>query len=398
MRMAFMSHIASGLGWMFAVLAAAGSIYTAITAILVHRFFDTRRSPPAEDQKAPESHDYDTVTFLKPLHGAEAGLRQNLSAHFFQDLHNPLQIVFGLQRQDDPAADIARAVMAEHPDVPASVAIGDRQAVPNRKVANLIQMFPLAAGTILVVTDSDIRPPPDHLRRVLDALDRPDSGPEVGIVTCPYFGVGESGVWSEIAGMGVSYQFLPNVIAGVSLGMARPCMGSTIALSRETLERIGGFDAFGAVLADDYAMGAAVRALGLRSVLAPSLVAHGCSENTLGEVFRHELRWARTIRGVDFAGHAGSLVTHPAPLAMIGALLTGFAIPALIVLAVAVVARFLLAAVIDRAARRRSRLLWLLPVRDMLSFAVFVGSFLGRTVEWRGEKFHVTTDGDLSPA
>jgi ceramide glucosyltransferase len=376
MHMAVLSHIAAGLGWFFAVLAGAGSIYTAMTAVLVHSFFDTRRSPPADDKGAAAS--CDAVTFLKPLHGAEAGLRQNLAAHFFPDFHNPLQIVFGVQRSDDPAADIARALMAEHPDFAASLAIGDRPTVPNRKVANLIQMFPLATGAILVLSDSDIRPPPDHLRRVLDALSKPEAGPDVGIVTCPYFGVGETGVWSEIAGMGLSYH-------------------STIALRRETLERIGGFDAFGAVLADDYAMGAAVRGLGLRSVVAPSLVAHSCTETTLGEVFRHELRWARTIRGVDFAGHAGSLVTHPTPLAMLAVLLTGFAVPALVVLAVSIVARFLLAAVIERAARRRGRLLWLLPLRDMLSFAVFVGSFLGRTVEWRGETFHVTTDGDLSP-
>jgi len=144
-------------------------------------------------------------------------------------------------------------------------------------------------------------------------------------------------------------------------------------------------------------MGAAVRDLGLRSVVAPSLVAHSCSEGTLGEVFRHELRWARTIRGVDLAGHAGSLVTYPAPLALLAVLLTKFAAPALVVLALAIVARFLLAAAIDRSARHHSRLLWLLPVRDMLSLAVFIGSFLGRAVEWRGEKFHVTTDGDLSP-
>ena len=389
--MAVAGHIASGLGWIFAALAAAGSIYTAMTAVLVLRFFDTRGRPSAGDAEASAS--LETVSLLKPLHGAEAGLRQNLGAHFLQRGHNPLQIVFGVQRPDDPAADIAATVMADHPGIPARLSIGDRPATPNRKIANLIQMLPEATGAILVLSDSDIRPLPDHLGRVLAAL----AAPGVGIVTCPYFGVGETGLWSEVAGMGLSYQFLPNVITGVSLGMAKPCMGSTIALRRETLDRIGGFDAFGAVLADDYAMGAAVRGLGLSSVTAPSLVAHSCTETTLGEVFRHELRWARTIRGVDLPGHAGSLVTHPVPLALIAALLTGFAVPALVVLAVAVVARFLLAAVIDRAAQRRGRLLWLLPLRDMLSFAVFVGSFLGRAVEWRGQKFHVTTDGDLSP-
>lgn len=389
--MALASHIVSGLGWIFAGLSAAGSIYTVMAAVLVLCFFDTERRPPKDDAEASASHE--TVSLLKPLNGEEAGLRQNLAAHFSQNLHNPLQIVFGVQRSDDPAADVARALMTHFPDIPSHLCVGDRAGIPNRKIANLIQMAPSASGAILVLSDSDIRPPPDHLSRVIAALDAPG----VGVVTCPYVGAGEAGVWSELAGMGISYQFLPNVIAGVSLGMATPCMGSTIGLRRETLERVGGFEAFGAVLADDYALGAAVRGLGLTSVVAPSLVAHQCTETTLGALFRHELRWARTIKGVDPWGHVGSLLTHPLPLGLIAALLMRFAAPALIVLVIAVVARFLLAAAIDRSAGRRGRLLWLLPLRDVLSFTVFVGSFLGRAVEWRGKKFHVTTDGDLSP-
>jgi ceramide glucosyltransferase len=379
------------LGWMFAALAVAGTIYTAMSAVLVSRFFTPRRRSPAG---APEPSPFEeTVSLLKPLHGVEPGLRQNLAAHFLQTFNNPLEIVSGVQRADDPAADVARAVMAEHPAISSVVAVGDHPEVPNRKVANLIQMLAHATGETLVVTDSDIKPPPDHLRRVLAAL----ATPGVGVVTCPYFGVGETGFWSDVSALGLRYQFLPNVVTGVSLGMATPCMGSTIALRRETLVRIGGFEAFGATLADDYAMGAAVRALGLRSHVAPVLVAHSCSERSLGEVFRHELRWARTVKGVNFAGHLGSVVTHPVPLALAALLLTGYSPLAVAVLASAIVARFLLSFAIDRAVGYGGRLLWLLPVRDMLSFGVFASSFLGHAVEWRGEKFHVSANGDLSP-
>ena len=385
------SLVLVGIGWAFAALAAAGSIYTAMTAVLALRFFDPRRAPHA-GEKAPPPLDR-KVSLLKPLHGAEAELRQNLAAHFLQDTALPYEIVFGVQRADDPALAVARAVMAEHPDIPSAIAVGDRAETPNRKIANLIQLYPRATGDILVLTDSDIRPPPGHLARVLAVLDQPG----VGIVTCPYFGEGAGGLWADVAAMGVSYQFLPNVIAGVSLGLATPCMGSTIALRRETLERIGGFEAFGGVLADDYAMGAAVRGLGLRSRVAPVAVAHTCTEASLNEVFRHELRWARTIRQVDLPGHAGSLVTHPVPLGLIGLILTLGAPVAAAILAIAIVARFLLCAVIDHAARRRGRLPWLLPLRDMLSFVVFGASFVGQSVEWRGESFHVTAKGDLRP-
>ena len=119
--MALMGHIAAAVGWMFAGLAAAGSFYTAMTAVLVLRFFDARRGPTAEVKEAPATRE--TVTLLKPLHGAEAGLRQNLAAHFFQERYEPLQVVFGVQRLDDPAADIARALMADHPDVASDLAI-----------------------------------------------------------------------------------------------------------------------------------------------------------------------------------------------------------------------------------------------------------------------------------
>jgi ceramide glucosyltransferase len=145
-------------------------------------------------------------------------------------------------------------------------------------------------------------------------------------------------------------------------------------------------------------MGAAVRGLGLRSVVAPMLVAHSCAERGLREVAAHELRWARTVKSLDFPGHVGSLMTHPLPLAVIAALLLGMTPPALAILALALASRVVLAATADRAAGRRTASLWLIPPRDVLSFCVFVGSFCGQAVAWRGETFHVTADGDLVPA
>lgn len=388
--------VASVLGWLLAILSIAGVIYTAMTGVFVLRFFKSGQFPLGETWPVPET-DPDatptTATILKPLHGAEAGLRQNLAAHFFQNAHNPIQIIFGVQNPADPAIAIAQDVIAAHPEAAAQLAIGDGGAGANRKVANLIQMGSHATGEVLILCDSDIGPPPDHVAWVLAALAEPD----LGIVTCPYYGRGETGIWSVLAAMGLSYQFMPSVITGVSLGMAKPCMGSTIALRPETLTAIGGFEAFRDVLADDYAMGAAVRALGQRSMVAPVLVSHSCTEASLAEVFAHELRWARTVRGVDPAGHGGSVVTHPVPLALLALLLLGLHPFPVLLLGAAIGVRVMLGCFADRVIGRRSGSLWVLPLRDMLSFAVFVGSFLGRAVVWRGEKFHVTTDGDLSP-
>jgi ceramide glucosyltransferase len=232
---------------------------------------------------------------------------------------------------------------------------------------------------------------PDYLRGVVAAL----SEPGVGVVTCPYYGEARAGIWSRLAAMGLSYQFLPSVAVGVTLGLATPCMGSTIALRRETLQRIGGFEAFADLLADDYAIGAAVRALGLRSVVAPVLVAHGSAETSLGELVRHELRWALTVRAVDPAGYFGSGVTHAIPLALLGVLFTAGAPSALAVLAIALICRLWTMRQVDKVAGIAHGGWPLAPARDILSFAIFAGSFFVRAVEWRGTRFRVDPQGAL---
>jgi ceramide glucosyltransferase len=262
----------------------------------------------------------------------------------------------------------------------------------NGKIANLINMEPHARHAILVVSDSDIAVAPDYLGRVVAALAPPD----VGVVTCPYHGVARAGIWSRLAAMGLTYQFLPSLAAGLALGMAQPCMGSTIALRRETLARVGGFVRFADELADDYALGAAVRAAGLKSRVAPVLVAHGCADANLAALVAHELRWARTIRAVDPGGFFGSGLTHAIPLALIALGLMGGGAAALAGVAVAVACRLWMMRRVEEAAPPVTGAWWLFPARDILSFVVFAGSFFVRVVEWRGAKFRVDLDGGMA--
>ncbi len=196
--------------------------------------------------------------------------------------------------------------------------------------------------------------------------------------------------------MGVSYGFLPNVLVGVALGLARPCMGSTIALRRSTLDAIGGFEAFKDVLADDYEIGRAVRARGLAVALPDFAVAHACAEQSLAEVIAHEIRWSVTVRLIDPVGHAGSLVTHTVPLALVGALLLGLQPWSLAILLGAVAARACLKWNIDRAVGEASGSWALLIPRDMLSLYVLIASFFARRVDWRGARFGVASDGAMT--
>ncbi|HET8612230.1 MAG TPA: bacteriohopanetetrol glucosamine biosynthesis glycosyltransferase HpnI [Sphingomonas sp.] len=354
--------------------ALAGIGYTLAAAALVGRW----RSGPV---RAPE--DAPAVTLLKPLHGAEPRLADNLAGFLAQDYPAPIRMVCGVASPDDPAA-------AAVPGEAELVADGRRHGA-NGKIGNLINMIGSAHHPLLILSDSDIAVERDYCARIAAAM----AEPGVGAVTCLYAGRGDAGGWSRLAAAGISWGFLPSVMVGLATGMAKPCMGSTIALTRDTLAAIGGFGRFADTLADDHAIGAAVRRLGLKVAVPPMLVTHGCAETGLAALVAHELRWNATVRGLDPAGYAGSLVIHPLPLALIAWGLGGGTIGAILT-AAALLARLLLALRIDALAKRRTAPLWWLPGRDILSFGLFLAAFGVRRIDWRGARLHMEREGRIS--
>ena len=196
--------------------------------------------------------------------------------------------------------------------------------------------------------------------------------------------------------MGTSYTFLPNALLGTSLGLAAPCFGSTIALKRQTLEEVGGFQAFADQLADDYEIGRAVRANGYTLAIPAMGVGHTAAEDSFRDLFRHGLRWTRTIRLVNPAGHLGSIVTHGFAFALLAAVLLNFNAVSLVILAAALAARLFLKARIDGLFGTYAGPIWLMPLRDLLSFADFLVSLFGETVHWRGTHFAVEPSGAMS--
>jgi ceramide glucosyltransferase len=193
--------------------------------------------------------------------------------------------------------------------------------------------------------------------------------------------------------MSINTYFLPNVVVARSIGLAQPCFGATIALRRETLDAIGGFHTFADCLADDYAIGQAVRAAGYDVTIPPFSVGHVCFEETAGELLRHQMRQSRTIRSIDPIGYAGALITHPFALALIGALLGSTY--GLLVAAVAVVCRTGLTIAVERAFGLPRQSYWLVPFRDLIASTTFVSGFFGTTVSWRGSRYRVRSDGSV---
>jgi ceramide glucosyltransferase len=367
-------------------LAIIGSTYAGFAAILLGRFL--AKSPSEEPIHGS------SVTILKPLCGAEPELEANLATSCNQNYPGQVQIVLGIQNPADPAATIARRLMSAFPHVAIDLEINEQSHGANRKISNVLNSISQSLGEIVVLSDSDIRVGPAYLRQITASLQAPD----VGLVTCLYRGLPIAGAWSRLASAEIDHRFLPNVLVGLALGLARPCFGSTIALRAETLRQIGGFEPFADQLADDYAVGAAVRGLGLKVVIPPLVVDHVCSERSFAELARHELRWGRTIRLVDPLGYAGSVITHPLPFALAAAALGSFGVTSLAFLGLVTACGLLVPLQFRRSLGRRRLPIWLTPLRDLLSFAIFLASFLPWPVIWRGQRYKVGRDGMLTPA
>jgi len=364
-------------------VAALGCLYALFAVWAIRGFVGSAA--------APSLTHYPAVTILKPLHGAEPGLYANLAGFCVQNYPSPVQIVFGVDDPEDPAIGVVRNLIADFPACDLKLVINPRRHGENRKVSNLINMLAEARHQVLVVSDSDIVVKSDYLEEVVANLERPG----VGVVTCLYHGTPAAGFWAELGAAAINYHFLPGVLTGLKLGLAAPAFGSTIALRRMTLAMIGGFEAIVDQLADDHVLGALVRDEGLTVAIPNRTVAHVCAERSAWRLFQQDLRWARTVRSVDPLGYVGTVITHPVPLAFLGLLLGGLNSNCLI-LVLALACRFALQSELDRTFSLRGDGFWLGPLRDVLSFAVFIASFFGRGIEWRGRRYSVQADNSLA--
>ena len=345
--------------------------------------FARRRIAPAAEQPA--------VSVLKPLHGADPGLYENLRSFVDQD-YPEMQVVLGVRHSADAALPIARGLMRNRPEREIELVIDPRAAGSNLKVANLQNMLPAARHDIIVLADSDM-----HVdSRYLAAVTAPLQDPGNGLVTCLYKGVPLGGVWSQLAAMHINFAFLPSALLGAMLRVGDGCFGATIALRRGVLEGIGGFARIRDELADDHRLGDAVRELGLSTALSPYIVENRLDESSLASLWRHELRWARTVRAMAPYGFAGSIVTHTIVMAALAAAASGFSAAGCWLVLASCLMRWISAGIIARSLALPIGGFWLLPLRDILSFAVFLGSFCGRSVLWRDQLFRVEPGGRMT--
>jgi ceramide glucosyltransferase len=371
-------------------LATAGSLAYYALCLWSAAQFVREGKTAGEGARATQANP--PVSILKPLKGTDPEIYENFRSHCLQD-YSDYEIIFGVSEPNDPAAKLVEQLKSEFPQRAIRLMVCTQQLGTNIKVSNLVQMLPMARYGHLIVNDSDMRVEPDYLRRVLAPL--ADAG--TGLVTCLYRGVANSTLGSRLESLGISTDFCPGVLVAWELEEIKFALGSTMAFRRRDLAAIGGFEALADYLADDYHLGQRIAGLGLKVELCDVVVETFLPRYTLGGFLIHQLRWARAIRDSRFWGYLGLGVSFGLVWALFTLILAGGAGWAWGLFVATVAMRF--AAVIfvgGQVLRDRHAIRWLLliPLRDAIAMMVWLMSFAGHTVSWRGEVFELV-DGKL---
>jgi ceramide glucosyltransferase len=395
-------------------LAVAGMGYF-IAAIVAARVFLTARRAPVQ-AFAPR------VSILKSLKGLDPGMLDAFRSHCRQSYAGEFEMLFGVASPDEPAAEAVLQLQREFPERAIRLIQCPLRLGTNGKVSTLAQMLPHARYEYLLINDSDIAVGPRYLERVMgqfgenvagakapfvefaqtDGLKPVPTGPKrVGLVTALYRGSAHETLGSRLEALGIATDFMPAVLlarlveGGLSYGL-----GSTLAVPREVLRGIGGFEALVDHLADDYELGARVAKAGYRVVLSSEVVETGVPAYAWSGFVDHQLRWLRTVRDARPGGYVGLVFTHGFAWALLNLVASGLSPVSLWILAMSFFLRLTLAMTAGTAVLGDHQVLpslWLLPLRDIVMMGLWVAGFAGDTIVWRGERFHVK-DGVLRRA
>lgn len=374
-----MSELFHALALLAYAVCACGIVYLAVALVATLRFVPVREGAPIYSPG---------ITVLKPIHGLEVELFENLCS-FCDQRYESFQVIFGVQRSDDPALPVIRRVMERYPHLDLRLVIDESPFAGNPKMANVAAMMHFVKHPIVVIADADMRVDPQYLPAIAAGFAEED----VGAVTCLYAADARGGFASRLGAMGINEQFAPSVLVALTLAPLSFCFGSTMAVRRTVLAKIGGIDALAPHLADDYMLGALVAGNGYRVSLSRYVTRNVISESDLASLWHHELRWARTVRSQRPLGFTFSIVTLPLPFALLSIL--GGNLSVTLMLTVAVLALRLALHLRMRTvfADVKPVSTWLVPVRDVFGLAIWAGSFFGRDVRWRRHELTIDRAG-----
>jgi ceramide glucosyltransferase len=367
------------------------------------------------------------VTLLKSLKGCDEHTEKCLRSWFAQDYAGEVQILFGVARADDPVCAVVEKLLREFPKCDGRLVVCSNLTGANAKVSKLAQLELLAKHEIIVVSDADVWVPPDFLVNIVEPLSPSDREREsdgahgvtrptsdVGLVNCFYRLANPTTTAMRWEAVAINADFWSQVLQSRTLKPLDFALGAVMATRRKFLAEIGGFKALENCLADDYQLGNRIAKRGHRIELCPVVVE--CWESPMGwrEVWKHQLRWARTIRVCQPVPYFFSILSNATwwALVFLCASLLGerhqawFSVGhstvsvefAPLFAMFVIVVRIVTAVDLQRRLEgswRRAIFFEFVPLKDLLQVLVWLGAFAGSSVEWRGQKYHVQRDGTL---
>jgi ceramide glucosyltransferase len=336
------------------------------------------------------------VSLLKPVHGREVRLKENIESFFHQD-YPEYEILFAADTEENEALGIVREVCARYPNIRTQVIVTGRPPWLNPPAYSFYKMAALAAHDILVTSDSDVEVQPNYLREVVP----PMLDPKVGMLTCVYRGKNVGGFWSAVHAVGMSVEMTAGVVTANLLEGMKFGLGPTIVVRRDALEKIGGYSVLGEYFANDFVIGNLIEKAGYHVVLSRHVIDHVVSPLKFRRVWEHEVRWAKSTRWSRPWGHLGSGLIFAIPYGILGFLAAaalGRIWLAVCLLVIALGNRLIEDLVIgwgvtrDPAARDAS---WLYLVRDLLGFFVWCASYIGLRTVWRNIPYELADGGRI---
>ncbi len=372
----------------WAAPALIASAYYALALIAAAKW----RRPPGPRGPGPARRPA-PLSVLKPVRGRDPRFYEAIRSHAAQD-YPEFEILFGMTDPDDPALPEIRRLQREFPAVPMAIHLVSTSA-PNTKVGVLAELAKHARHPLLLVNDADILVGPGYFRAIAAPLAGEGDAPRAGLVTCLYRATGETRL-ARFEALGVSTEFAPSVLVARLLGVGEFALGATMAFRAATLRAIGGFEKIAGYLADDYQLGFRITQSGRRIAFAPVVVETTLDGATWSDIWRHQVRWARTVRVGRPGGYFGYGVTYATTWALV-AFAAGQWPSGVLALALRMAAAVWIGAGILQDRRALSRF-WLVPFRDLFGFAVWVAGLFGRTIYWRGVRLALSRDGQIRPS
>jgi ceramide glucosyltransferase len=361
-----------------AVLAVAGAAYFVI-AIWAAKRWQRERSARSRAPFTPP------VSILRSLKGLDRHMYLAFCSHCLLD-YEEYEVLFGVSDADEPALELVKKLQEEFPRRQLRVVHCPQALGANGKVSNLAQMLPQARYEHIVINDSDIVVGRDYLRSVMAPLEQPG----VGMVTALYRGIAGKTLGSRLEALGLSADFMGGVLVARTLQGIRFALGGTIATTKTVLAAIGGLEPLADYLSDDYELGARTAAAGYRVELADTVVETAVPDYNFRDFWTHQTRWARTVKACRPAQYFGLIVTFALVWAAFAVLAAPHAWWTWGLFAVAAVSRMASAVVVGGSVMKDPQVLrdlWLVPLRDLMALAVWIVSFAGNKVEWRGQRF-----------